>query len=373
MKVAYFLGALNMGGAEAIVRDICKAHNITPYTPICLYRKDGNLSEAIQNTGVQCVHVQHKNLLRYLYQLRRTIIQEKIDIVHSQTPSNTLLCALTLVGTNVTVITTFHGHSFADAPWWQRKIVYGKSKQIICVSEYEKQYYEQKWHLPKDNKLVVVHNGVDFTKLDTNQSQITNHKSPITNHKSQITNHKSQINLCMVGNFQGGRSPIVVCQALNRLKETQQSQDMQFYFIGKRVEAEPWRYDECVQYCEAHKLANVHFLGGRNDVPELLHQMDGFVYSTEHDTFGIAVVEAMAAGLPVIVNDWDVMKEITKNGQWATLFKTEDVEDCANKIKEFLNHLEERKTRAQIIAKEVREEYTIEKHIQHLYQIYQSL
>ncbi len=363
MKVAYFLGALNMGGAEAIVRDICKAHNITPYTPICLYRKDGNLSEAIQNTGVQCLHVQHKNLFRYLYQLRRTIIQEKIDIVHSQTPSNTLLCALALVGTDVKVITTFHGHSFADAPWWQRKIVYRKSKQIICVSEYEKQYYEQKWHLPKDNKLVVVHNGVDFTKLDTNQS-------PITNHQSTITNHQSQINLCMVGNFQGGRSPIVVCQALNRLKGMTQSYNMQFYFIGKRVEAEPWRYDECVQYCEAHKLANVHFLGGRNDVPELLHQMDGFVYSTEHDTFGIAVVEAMAAGLPVIVNDWDVMKEITKNGQWATLFKTEVAVDCADKIEDLLNNLEKRKAEAQGVAEQVRKEYSIEKHIERLNDVY---
>lgn len=341
-----------MGGAEAIVRDICKAHNITPYAPICLYRKEGNLSDAIHNTGVQCVHVQHKNLFRYLYQLRRTIIQEKINIVHSQTPSNTLLCSIALLGTDVKVITTFHGHSFAEAPWWQRKIVYWKSKQIICVSEYEKQYYEQKWNLPKDNKLVVVRNGVDFTKLNT----------PL--------NHQSQINLCMVGNFQGGRSPMVVCQALNKLKETQQLLNMQFYFIGKRVEAEPWRYDECVQYCEAHKLANVHFLGGRNDVPELLHQMDGFVYSTEHDTFGIAVVEAMAAGLPVIVNDWAVMKEITKNGQWATLFETGNVVDCANKIEDLLNNLKARKAEAKEIAKQVREEYSIEKHIERLDHIY---
>lgn len=359
MKVAYFLGALNMGGAEAIVRDICKEHETLPYTPICLYRKEGNISETIHNTGAQCLHIQHKNLFRYLYQLRRTIIQEKIDIVHSQTPSNTLLCALALFGTKVKVITTFHGHSFANAAWWQRKIVYWKSEQIICVSEYEKQYYEQKWHLPNDNKLVVVHNGVDFTKLDT----------PL-NLQSQTTNHKSQISLCMVGNFQGGRSPMVICQALNRLKAKQPSYNVQFYFIGKRVEAEPWRYDECVRYCEEHNLANVHFLGGRNDVPELLHQMDGFVYSTEHDTFGIAVVEAMAAGVPVIVNDWAVMKEITKAGKWATLFKSDDIAACANAIEDLLNNLEARKADAKEIAKQVREEYSIEKHIERLDNIY---
>lgn len=361
MKVAYFLGALNIGGAEAIVRDICKEHETLPYVPICLYRKEGNLSEAMHQTGAQCIHVQHHNLLRYIYMLRRTILQEHIDIVHSQTPSNTLLCSLALIGTKVKVVTTFHGHSFADAPWWQRKIVYAKSQRIICVSEYEKQFYEHKWHLPQANKLVVVHNGVDFTKLDS------------SGQLSVISGQRSAINLCMVGNFQGGRSPMVICKALNRLKETQKAQDIQFYFVGKRVEAEPWRYEECVTYCEEHQLNNVHFLGGRNDVPDLLHQMDGFVYSTEHDTFGIAVVEAMAAGLPVIVNDWAVMKEITKNGQWATLYESENVVDCASKIIDLLQHLDEYKQKASIKAQEVRKEYSIGKHIQGLLELYKSL
>lgn len=365
MKVAYFLGALNIGGAEAIVRDICKEHETLPYVPICLYRKEGNLSEAMHQTGAQCLHVQHRNLLRYIYMLRRTILQEHIDIVHSQTPSNTLLCSLALIETKVKVVTTFHGHSFADSPWWQRKIVYAKSQRIICVSEYEKQFYEHKWHLPQANKLVVVHNGVDFTKLDS-----ANQRSAASCQLSVISGQRSAINLCMVGNFQGGRSPMVICKALNRLKETQKAQDIQFYFIGKRVEAESWRYEDCVTYCEEHQLNNVHFLGGRSDVPDLLHQMDGFVYSTEHDTFGIAVVEAMAAGLPVIVNDWAVMKEITKNGQWATLFKTEDVADCANKIEDLLNNIDVRKAEAREIAKQVREEYSIERHIERLDNIY---
>lgn len=69
------------------------------------------------------------------------------------------------------------------------------------------------------------------------------------------------------------------------------------------------------------------FLGLWDDVPSLLATMDAFVYATRHDSFGIAVVEAMASRVPTFVNDWGVMNELTKGGRYATLYKTDDIED----------------------------------------------
>jgi len=115
----------------------------------------------------------------------------------------------------------------------------------------------------------------------------------------------------------------------------------------------------------------------RQDVPELLMQMDGFVYSSVSDTFGIAVVEAMAAGLPVIVNDWEVMREITNDGAWATLYRSNDAEDCADKIDKLIHELrtnrEQVMQRCESIAHEVRAKFSIENHIRQLEQIYNSL
>jgi glycosyltransferase involved in cell wall biosynthesis len=47
----------------------------------------------------------------------------------------------------------------------------------------------------------------------------------------------------------------------------------------------------------------VHFLGHRNDVIALLKGADFFIQASRWEGFGIAAVEAMAVGLPVIVTD----------------------------------------------------------------------
>ena len=59
----------------------------------------------------------------------------------------------------------------------------------------------------------------------------------------------------------------------------------------------------------------VHVLGRRDDVPELLGSADLFAFSTTAaEGFGIALVEAMAAGLPVIASDVPACREVLAEG-----------------------------------------------------------
>lgn len=363
MKVAYFLGALNRGGAETLMLDICHAHEKMPYDFLCVYRHEGNISGDFKQSGAPLVKIAKKRgLLRYLFAIRRTLQQEKVNIVHSQTPSNTLLLGFALLGTGIKIVTTFHGHLFADASWWQRKFVYRRSEKILCVSEYQKRYYEEKWRLPKENTLQVVYNGIDFTKLD----------KAVESGKWKAESER--VKLAMVGNFVKGRSQMVVAQALAKVESGKWKDKSDFYFIGRKDDKEPERYDECVKYCKEKGLQNVHFLGSRNDVPSILKSLDGFVYSTEHDTFGIAVIEAIAAGLPVVVNDWPVMPEVCgEENAGIRYFRTDDVGDAAAKIDALLSDINESKKIARENARIVRSRFSIEQHISNLEKIYKSL
>lgn len=366
MKTALFLGALNRGGAESLVYDVLRRSGSLPFDVCCLYRKEGDYSAEFHETGAQFIKVARTGgMLRYLFALRKAILRNYIDIVHAQTPSNALVCSFALLFTKVAIVTTFHGFPFSDAPKMYRKLVYQRSRKIICVSNYEKSVYEKKWQLPTQNKLCVVFNGIDFSKLDNTAIDTS----------SILVKDGNTLNMIMVGSFRSGRSQYFVCQVANELNK--KSIPFNLYFAGVRVPSEPDRYDSCVDFCTNHGLSEkVHFLGGRNDIPSLLNQMDLFIYATEHDTFGIAVLEAMASALPVVVNDWEVMKEITGHGNYATLYETDNVEDCLSKIlalnQKMATAHKEVIDNTSRISKEIREKYSIENHIKGLYSIYKS-
>lgn len=361
MKIAFFLGALKRGGAESLVYDICRKRHLAPFNVYCLYRKDDNYSSAFKATDVEFIQVQKTgNIVSYLFKLRKAILNNHIDIVHAQTPSNALVGIISTLGSQVKIVTTFHGFSFSASPKWYRRIVYGFSKRIICVSEYEKQFYEQKWGLPKENKLQVIYNGIDFSKMDSPEPDKTRpvHVDPTT------------LNMIMVGSFISGRSQFFICQVMDRLN--QMGFQFNMYFAGRRDESEYLRYDECVSFCEQHDLMNkVHFLGNRIDIPYLLRQMDFFIYASEHDTFGIAIIESLACGLPVIVNDWVVMKEVTCNGEYALLYRTSDINDCVEKINLLIGD-KDRQDKRDKTAQEIRSRYSVEKHICELNALYNS-
>jgi glycosyltransferase involved in cell wall biosynthesis len=209
----------------------------------------------------------------------------------------------------------------------------------------------------------VVYNGIDFSKFDK-QYDVPDFLKEIDVTKPKI------IKMAMVGNFVGVRSQIFLCHVLKQFKN--RGIPFCFYFIGKKSDSEPELYDNCVSFCRENGLydTSVFFIGSRGDVPAILQHVDAFVYSTNRDTFGIAVIEAVAAGLPTIVNDWSVMKEVTDNGKLASLYKTLDVDDCTDKMEEMVVHIEQRKETARFNAEVARLRFSINNHIRNLCELY---
>ena len=59
----------------------------------------------------------------------------------------------------------------------------------------------------------------------------------------------------------------------------------------------------------------VSLLGQRDDVPRLLHLFDLFALSSREEGLGTSVLDAMAAGLPVIVTEAGGLPEMIRNGR----------------------------------------------------------
>lgn len=89
----------------------------------------------------------------------------------------------------------------------------------------------------------------------------------------------------------------------------------------------------------------VHFLGKRNDVPQLLHAADVYVHSSvwEGPPIPLAVAEAMAASCPVIFTDCSGTPNAFRHGEDGFLVPKENANALASTMKSLLNMSDEQR------------------------------
>jgi glycosyltransferase involved in cell wall biosynthesis len=74
----------------------------------------------------------------------------------------------------------------------------------------------------------------------------------------------------------------------------------------------------------------IHFLGYRTDVPRLLASFDVFIHPSYNEPFGLSVLEAQAAGLPVVAYRSGATDEIVCHGQTGLLAAEANVVELAD-------------------------------------------
>jgi glycosyltransferase involved in cell wall biosynthesis len=86
---------------------------------------------------------------------------------------------------------------------------------------------------------------------------------------------------------------------------------------------------------------HVRFLGFQSDIPSFLHAIDVFAFASRSEGFGQVVIEAMAAGKPVVVSRIPPLTEIVIDGETGLYAEPENPESFAEKILWLLSHREE--------------------------------
>ena len=378
MRIAYMLGSLNRGGTETLLLDVFRNAGKKKLDAIGLFRKSGVLESDFRESGLVMIKVTPgKWPMGYILRLRKLLLKNNVTIAHAQQPIDALYAWIACIRTKTKIIQTLHGYDFSENKLGNLilRFMIQRTDSNIYVSDTQRQYYQEKYHLNPD-KQKVVYNGIAFDKLDGLDTLSTTKSITSDTNKSTLRNelqlHFNTLLIGAVGNFNNVRDQLTTCRFLKLLND--QKIDFHFVFVGKRIERESLLYDDCLNYCSENGLyGKVTFLGSRNDVPEILQQLDAFIYSTNHDTFGIALVEAMAVGIPVFVNDWGVMLEITENGKYATIYKTKDEDDLLQQFMLFLQNKQVYQDKARQASLFVRERYSIEKHIEALKEVYERL
>src|SRR3989344_523168 len=106
----------------------------------------------------------------------------------------------------------------------------------------------------------------------------------------------------------------------------------------------------------------VFFLGVRDDIPSLMRSADCLVMPSRWEGFGLVLIEAMAAGVPIVAADFSVVPDIVQNGKTGLIVPRENPEALAEAM-EKVGSDKGLRERLRDNAKKELERFTPERHV----------
>ena len=112
------------------------------------------------------------------------------------------------------------------------------------------------------------------------------------------------------------------------------------------------------------------FLGWVDEAEKLLCAMDVFVSASETESFGLAIVEAMAAGCAVVATATEGAKEVIEDGKTGLLVPIGDVERIAESVVNLLSNPEKRQAIATQSVQSAAQKFSLNRMVDEIEQIY---
>jgi glycosyltransferase involved in cell wall biosynthesis len=292
VKVLHVITGLGVGGAELQLRSILQ-HTRHQSDVVTLYNP-GPVAEMITADGgrVRDLGMTRNTELPALMRLARLIRAGGYDVVHTHLYRSCIYgrLAARMAGTPVVVTTE---HSIGETHLERRRMTLGVralylgtdlcSDATIAVSD-AVAHRLTKWGVP-DRKIEIIPNGLDFNRVAFDAAA-----------RDKIRDEFNLPRDAYVVGVLGRLDPIKRFDLVIRAAAPLLDDRHRLLIVGDGqirpdLEAEAAR----------HGVAElVTFAGERHDVAAMLSSLDLFIASSEQETFGLSVLEALANGIPAL-------------------------------------------------------------------------
>ena len=317
MHVLHVIDSLVLGGAEVLVKDLAprmRARGID--FEILVLRHTGSPVEiAVRESGVPVYNTGLKNLYSPMQIVKVAGVVDRYDVVHVQLfPAQLWVAAVfawrrRLAHLITTEVGTWNGRRKHR---WLRPLdswMYKQYEVVVCNSQGTVEELKR-WCPTTAPKLRVINNGISLREFET--------ASP-ANLETEVKAGLPK--LVFVARFCAPKDHATLLRAITKVPNAQ------LVFVGDG----PLR-PQMEQIAKSLGVAErVSFLGRRTDVAHVLKACDIYVHSADAEGFGIAAVEAMAAGLPVIVSDVPGLAEVVEGA--GMVFPKGDDETLARELR----------------------------------------
>lgn len=263
-----------------------------------------------------------KNLKAY-NELNFIIKQYNINIIDCHTPMGGMLGRLIAKKNNLKCIYTAHGfHFYNGAPLINWLIYYPIEKWLSKYTDVlitiNKEDYARAKNKFKMNQIEYIPGvGVDIQKF-----QLLNFDK--INYRKKLGLNKNDFMILSVGELNKNKNHEIIVRAVAKLKNTNIH-----YFIAGEGNLKYYLKKLAV---ELNVDKQVHLLGYRSDIVELNNCADIFAFPSIREGLGLAAIEAMAAGKPIITSNTRGINDYSKNGVTGFKYQYNDINGFANGI-----------------------------------------
>lgn len=255
--------------------------------------------------------------------------KSNFDFIHCQSPLGGAMGRLIGNKFNIPVIYTTHGfHFFKGSPKRNWAVFYPVEKLLsrytdIIVTINSEDFEVAKKFVGVNNAFKIPGVGIDYYGIQDRANKAV--RNEVLGALDIPTTAKVLIS---VGELSDRKNQIVVLKALAQMK------DPNVYYIMCGIGVNKQRY---IDFAKKQGLENnVRLLGYRNDVPELYGSADICLFPSRREGLGLAGLEAMASGLPVISSNVNGIMEYMQNGKTGIACSPNNVEAFAAAIKKYI-------------------------------------
>ena len=370
MNLSLFTSTSDFGGAERMALAFlsrCDRRRFSP-TLICLLGR-GPLLEAARQAGIPCLGLDWRGAvdLGAIRAFRHFLQEYRIDLIHSfglradlvsRLLGNRLLGARgqdrrrIVCGLRDTGDWRSRAHTLADR--WTA----GRVDRFIANSEAARQAFIARERLPAD-RIVTIPNGLD---LPTGSVDIAQARADF--------------------GVEAGRFPVLVQVANIRIAI--KGYDVLLDVARRLADRHPGLLVLCVgQDYSGGRLAamvaeqglsdHVRLTGYCADVRAPLALADVFTLASRHESFPVSILEAMAAGAPVVASHVGGVPEIIRHGENGLLAPAGDVDRWTETLDRLIRDQAERRRLGEAGRQTVAERFTLDAMVERIQGVYEAV
>ena len=357
MRILHICSARSIGGGEKHVASLANSLAQRGHDIFVALAPDSPLRVLLHEVPPEnIIELPMRNALSLgrAWKLARFARSNAVQIVHAHVGRDYPLAALAAGRSSAQLVLTRH---VMFALGRVHKVTLRRTARVIAVSQVVADALRSQ-AIFKSEIIRVIHNGVDVESFATA--------------KATAPPNQKKLRVGTVGEL----APVKRHEDFVRVaqKICAERDDVEFIIAGEDKSRDEENRSRLAQLiADAHLEDRVHLVGWTEDIANLLATFDLFVSTSESESFGMAIVEALASGLPVVATETDGAREVIEPDVTGRLVPVDDVDAIARSTSELLSDPAERARLGANAQQAARQRFGLERMVDETARLYEEV